>query len=88
MKGYPIVQYKGDAIFIPAGTPHQVQNLFGCIKAAGDFVCPENVERCIERMKEFRLLDTTYSNKAEILQIKILYHTIRVVIDELNPFNY
>lgn len=26
VKGYPIVQYSGDAIFIPAYAPHQVQN--------------------------------------------------------------
>lgn len=32
VKGYTIVQCLGDAVFIPAGAPHQVRNLHNCIK--------------------------------------------------------
>lgn len=32
VEGYAIVQCKGDAVFIPAGAPHQVRNLHNCIK--------------------------------------------------------
>lgn len=45
--GYPIVQCLGDAVFIPAGAPHQVRNLTSCIKVAEDFVSPENVSSCL-----------------------------------------
>lgn len=37
---YSFVQYLGDAVFIPAGAPHQVRNLLNCIKVAEDFVSP------------------------------------------------
>ena len=41
MRGWPIVQCEGDAVFIPAGAPHQVRNLQSCIKIAEDYVSPE-----------------------------------------------
>lgn len=40
IEGYCIVQCEGDAVVIPAGSPHQVQNIFNCIKVAADFVSP------------------------------------------------
>ncbi|EDW34380.1 GL21613 [Drosophila persimilis] len=46
VEGHPIVQCLGDAVFIPAGAPHQVQNLHNCIKVAEDFVSPENITHC------------------------------------------
>ena len=41
VQGYAICQCLGDAVFIPAGAPHQVLNLHSCIKVAEDFVAPE-----------------------------------------------
>ncbi|CAI8047712.1 Lysine-specific demethylase 3A [Geodia barretti] len=41
VQGWAIAQAVGDAIFIPAGAPHQVRNLCSCIKVAEDFVSPE-----------------------------------------------
>lgn len=41
VEGYAICQCLGDAVFIPAGAPHQVLNLHSCIKVAEDFVAPE-----------------------------------------------
>eukprot|EP00731_Ephydatia_muelleri_P021270 Em0013g997a len=38
VKGWAIAQCVGDAIFIPAGAPHQVRNISSCIKVAED-VC-------------------------------------------------
>lgn len=29
--GYPIIQCAGDAVFIPAGAPHQVRILYFCL---------------------------------------------------------
>lgn len=78
VEGYPIVQYLGDAIFIPAGAPHQVLNLHNCIKVATDFVSPENVSECLRLTHEIRMLSDKHSNHADKLQMKnILYHAVK-----------
>ncbi|KAJ7954567.1 Lysine-specific demethylase JMJ25 [Quillaja saponaria] len=51
---WTFIQKLGDAVFIPAGCPHQVRNLKSCIKVALDFVSPENVGECIRLTEEFR----------------------------------
>ncbi|CAF0777423.1 unnamed protein product [Didymodactylos carnosus] len=81
---YPIVQYLGDAVFIPSGAPHQVKNLHSCIKIAEDFVSPENIDRCLITTNEFRSLSKKHTNHADILQAKnILYYTVRDALDSL-----
>ncbi|VFQ77343.1 unnamed protein product [Cuscuta campestris] len=40
---WTFIQKLGEAVFIPAGCPHQVRNIKSCIKVALDFVSPENV---------------------------------------------
>jgi len=76
--GYPIVQCLGDAVFIPAGAPHQVRNLQNCIKIAEDFVSPENVSHCFHLTEEFRNLSETHTNREDKLQIKnIIYHAVK-----------
>uniref|UniRef100_A0A182MP00 [histone H3]-dimethyl-L-lysine(9) demethylase n=1 Tax=Anopheles culicifacies TaxID=139723 RepID=A0A182MP00_9DIPT len=78
VEGYAIVQCSGDAIFIPAGAPHQVRNLHNCIKVAEDFVSPENISHCLKLTNEFRHLSRTHSNHEDKLQIKnIIYHTVK-----------
>lgn len=78
VEGYPIAQCLGDAVFIPAGAPHQVRNLHNCIKVAEDFVSPENVSKCLRLTHEFRALSATHSNHEDKLQIKnILYHAVK-----------
>jgi lysine-specific demethylase 3 len=78
---YTIIQYEGDCIFVPAKTPHQVTNIFDCIKIALDFVTPENVSECFNLTNEFRLLSTRHANREDKLQIKsILYHTIKNLV--------
>ncbi|XP_052890260.1 lysine-specific demethylase 3A isoform X1 [Anopheles moucheti] len=78
VEGYAIVQCSGDAIFIPAGAPHQVRNLHNCIKVAEDFVSPENIAHCLKLTNEFRHLSRTHSNHEDKLQIKnIIYHTVK-----------
>lgn len=75
VKSYSIVQFLGDAIFIPAGALHQVLNLNDCIKVAEDFVSPENISECLKLTHEFRALSPTNEDK---LQVKnILYHTVK-----------
>lgn len=78
VEGYPIVQCLGDAVFIPAGAPHQVQNLHNCIKVAEDFVSPENITHCFHLTHEFRRLSHSHTNHEDKLQIKnIVYHAIK-----------
>lgn len=81
VEGYPIVQCLGDAVFVPAGAPHQVRNLHNCIKVAEDFVSPENVSHSFHLTQEFRELSDTHSNHEDKLQIKnIIYHAIKDAI--------
>ncbi|KAJ7951310.1 lysine-specific demethylase JMJ25 [Quillaja saponaria] len=63
-------QYLGEAVFIPAGCPHQVRNRKSCIKVALDFVSPENVGECIRLTEEFRLLPKTHRAKEDKLEVK------------------
>ncbi|XP_053960447.1 lysine-specific demethylase 3A-A isoform X1 [Anastrepha ludens] len=89
VEGYPIVQCLGDAVFIPAGAPHQVQNLHNCIKVAEDFVSPENITHCYHLTHEFRHLSHSHTNHEDKLQIKnIIYHAIKdcchILVSELD----
>ena len=47
-------QNLGDAVFVPAGCPHQVRNLRACIKVAQDFVSPESAGECLALAKQLR----------------------------------
>ncbi|XP_058001606.1 lysine-specific demethylase JMJ29 isoform X3 [Hevea brasiliensis] len=69
---WTFVQKLGDAVFIPAGCPHQVRNLKSCIKVALDFVSPENVGECIRLTEEFRLLPPNHRAKEDKLEITSL----------------
>ncbi|KAK6185777.1 hypothetical protein SNE40_007932 [Patella caerulea] len=78
VQGYTIVQCLGDAIFIPAGAPHQVRNLHSCVKVAEDFVAPEHLNHCFRLTQEFRQLSDTHSNHEDKLQVKnIIYHAVK-----------
>ncbi|KAL2550787.1 lysine-specific demethylase JMJ25-like [Forsythia ovata] len=65
-------QYLGEAVFIPAGCPHQVRNRQSCTKVAVDFVSPDNIQECIRLTKEFRLLPQNHRSKQDILEVKKL----------------
>lgn len=56
VQGLAIAQYAGDCIILPAGTPHQVRNIFSCIKVAEDFVSPQQISHCLHLSDEFRKL--------------------------------
>ncbi|KAM3285596.1 lysine-specific demethylase JMJ25 [Capsicum chacoense] len=76
-------QKLGEAVFIPAGCPHQVRNLKSCIKVALDFVSPENVGECIRLTEEFRILPQKHRAKEDKLEVKkmVLYALERAVAD-------
>ncbi|XP_020527897.1 lysine-specific demethylase JMJ25 isoform X2 [Amborella trichopoda] len=85
-------QHFGEAVFIPAGCPHQVRNRKSCIKVALDFVSPDNVEECVRLTEEFRLLPKSHRAKEDKLEVKkmVLYSVsaavreARQLITELN----
>ncbi|KAJ4850805.1 hypothetical protein Tsubulata_009800 [Turnera subulata] len=63
-------QHLGEAVFVPAGCPHQVRNRQSCIKVALDFVSPENVQECIRLTEEFRRLPKNHRSKEDKLEVK------------------
>ncbi|XP_050279578.1 lysine-specific demethylase JMJ25-like [Quercus robur] len=67
---WTFVQNLGDAVFIPAGCPHQVRNLKSCIKVALNFVSPENVGECIRLTEEIRTLPQNHRAKEDKLEVK------------------
>ncbi|XP_072493032.1 lysine-specific demethylase 3A isoform X1 [Notamacropus eugenii] len=91
VQGWAIVQFLGDVVFIPAGAPHQVHNLYSCIKVAEDFVSPEHVKHCFWLTQEFRYLSQTHTNHEDKLQVKnVIYHAVKdaVAILKANESGY
>ncbi|KAL7231079.1 hypothetical protein ACSBR2_009366 [Camellia fascicularis] len=81
---WTFVQKLGDAVFIPAGCPHQVRNLQSCIKVALDFVSPENVHECVRLTEEFRLLPNNHRAKEDKLEVKKMsLHAMKLAVEEL-----
>ncbi|XP_027329612.1 lysine-specific demethylase JMJ25-like isoform X2 [Abrus precatorius] len=76
-------QRLGEAVFIPAGCPHQVRNLKSCTKVAVDFVSPENVHECLRLTNEFRQLPKNHKAREDKLEIKkmIIYAVDQAVKD-------
>ncbi|KAG2667822.1 hypothetical protein I3760_15G132800 [Carya illinoinensis] len=81
---WTFVQNLGDAVFIPAGCPHQVRNLESCIKVALDFVSPENVAECIRLTEEFRTLPHNHRAKEDKLEVKkMAVHALSKIVKSL-----
>ncbi|CAJ1941402.1 unnamed protein product [Sphenostylis stenocarpa] len=76
-------QKLGEAVFIPAGCPHQVRNLKSCTKVAVDFVSPENIHECLRLTNEFRQLPKNHRAREDKLEIKkmIVYAIDEAVTD-------
>ncbi|KAL2333120.1 hypothetical protein Fmac_014333 [Flemingia macrophylla] len=68
---WTFIQNLGEAVFIPAGCPHQVRNLKSCIKVALDFVSPENIQECIRLTEEFRTLPSSHKANEDRLGIDV-----------------
>eukprot|EP00742_Colponemidia_sp_Colp-10_P012011 GILJ01013427.1.p1 GENE.GILJ01013427.1~~GILJ01013427.1.p1 ORF type:complete len:1131 (-),score=137.22 GILJ01013427.1:163-3555(-) len=84
--GWRFYQKLGDAVFIPAGCPHQVRNVRSCVKVAKDFVSPENIHRCVQITNEFRHLPTGHKNKQDKLQIgTMLYCAVKKLLEVVLP---
>ncbi|KAK9134741.1 hypothetical protein Syun_014071 [Stephania yunnanensis] len=81
---WTFVQQLGEAVFIPAGCPHQVRNLKSCLKVALDFVSPENVEECIRLTEDFRVLPENHRAKEDKLEVKkMALHAVKKAVRTL-----
>ncbi|XP_022716140.1 lysine-specific demethylase JMJ25-like [Durio zibethinus] len=77
-------QNLGEAVFIPAGCPHQVRNLKSCTKVAMDFVSPENIKECLRLTEEFRQLPKNHRAREDKLEIKkMIIYGIERALKEL-----
>ncbi|XP_028755290.1 lysine-specific demethylase JMJ25 [Neltuma alba] len=76
-------QKLGEAVFIPAGCPHQVRNLMSCTKVAVDFVSPENLHECLRLTNQFRQLPKNHRAREDKLEIKkmIVYAADQILKD-------
>ncbi|KAJ9072026.1 hypothetical protein DSO57_1031439 [Entomophthora muscae] len=72
VRPFLIKQKVGEAIIIPAGCPHQVRNLYPCIKIALGFVTPESAPVCVKLAKEFCMLPQGHTRNSDILNIPTL----------------
>ncbi|KAJ6737853.1 JMJC DOMAIN-CONTAINING HISTONE DEMETHYLATION PROTEIN [Salix koriyanagi] len=70
VEAWTFEQRAGEAVFIPAGCPHQVRNLQSCTKVAVDFVSPENIRECLRLTEEFRQLPVNHRAREDKLEIK------------------
>jgi len=87
VEGWAICQCLGDSVFIPAGAPHQVRNLYSCVKVAEDFVSPERIDHCFRMTQEFRHLSVKHTNHEDKLQVKnIIYHAVKDALTSLKHY--
>ncbi|KAL4590419.1 hypothetical protein LXL04_003348 [Taraxacum kok-saghyz] len=87
IEAWSFVQKLGDAVFIPAGCPHQVRNLKSCIKVALEFVSPENVSECIRLTEDFRLLPHNHKAKEDKLEVKkMALYAVEAAVNDLENF--
>nr|XP_014344947.1 PREDICTED: probable JmjC domain-containing histone demethylation protein 2C isoform X3 [Latimeria chalumnae] len=83
VKTLTVVQFLGDAVILPAGTLHQVQNLHSCIQVIEEFVSPEHLVESFHLTQELRPSkdEINYDDK---LQVKnILYHSVKEAVGAL-----
>ncbi|KAJ6333790.1 hypothetical protein OIU77_009635 [Salix suchowensis] len=83
VEAWTFEQRVGEAVFIPAGCPHQVRNLQSCTKVAVDFVSPENIRECLRLTEEFRHLPVNHRAREDKLEIKkmIIYAIDKAIVD-------
>ncbi|KAI3951850.1 hypothetical protein MKX01_021588 [Papaver californicum] len=85
---WTFVQELGEAVFNPAGCPHQVRNLKSCTKVAVNFVSPENVPECMRLSEEFHLLPQNHRAKEDKLEVKkMTLYAVKHAVDTVkNPY--
>ncbi|XP_008161454.1 probable JmjC domain-containing histone demethylation protein 2C isoform X1 [Chrysemys picta bellii] len=83
VKTCTIIQFLGDAIILPAGALHQVQNFHSCIQVTEDFVSPEHLVQSFHLTQELRLSkeEINYDDKMQVKNI--LYHAVKEMVRAL-----
>ncbi|KAJ3558933.1 hypothetical protein NM688_g640 [Phlebia brevispora] len=74
IRAYTICQSVGDAIFIPAGCPHQVSNTSDAMKIACDFLSPAGIGASQKLASEFRQQRIKHGWPADVLQLENLLY--------------
>uniref|UniRef100_A0A915C5Q0 JmjC domain-containing protein n=1 Tax=Parascaris univalens TaxID=6257 RepID=A0A915C5Q0_PARUN len=75
------VQCEGEAVFVPSGAAHQVQNIHSCIKVAEDFVAAEGLDHIWRVNEELR----SYKGKDDLLQVDtMMYRAMRWCVETLS----
>ena len=77
---WTFMQYDHEAVFIPAGCPHQVRNLRSCIKVALDFVSPEAAREVLVLSDEFAGI----ANEEKLQARLMLLHAAKQAADLLD----
>ncbi|KAK6781173.1 hypothetical protein RDI58_023357 [Solanum bulbocastanum] len=67
---WTFIQKLGEAVFVPAGCPHQVRNLKPFINVALDFISAENVNECIRLTEELRKLPRNHDSRKDKFGVK------------------
>ncbi|KAL4590312.1 hypothetical protein LXL04_003240 [Taraxacum kok-saghyz] len=77
-------QCLGEAVFIPAGCPHQVRNLKTCTKVTIDFVSPESIKECMRLKQEIHDLPIGHYAKEDKLEIdKMILHAMDKALTDI-----
>ena len=77
VQSYRFLQHEGEAVFVPAGCPHQVVNIRSSIKVAQDFVSPEHIGHCLALTEQFRALPRGHRRQEDNLGAKdIMLHAV------------
>ncbi|KAI0365278.1 hypothetical protein BV20DRAFT_1038982 [Pilatotrama ljubarskyi] len=84
VRPYLIHQRVGEAVFIPAGCPHQVANQANCIKIACDFVSPESIGVCLKLSSEFRAQRIARGWPLDVLPVVSMLYYAWTSCDSLN----
>uniref|UniRef100_A0A8C3R007 Probable JmjC domain-containing histone demethylation protein 2C n=1 Tax=Cyanoderma ruficeps TaxID=181631 RepID=A0A8C3R007_9PASS len=68
VKTCTVIQFLGDAIILPAGALHQVQNFHSCVQVTEDFVSPEHLVQSFHLTQELRLSkeEINYDDKLQV----------------------
>jgi hypothetical protein len=78
---WAFAQHDREAVFIPAGCPHQVRNLRSCLKVALDFVSPEAAEECLVLSAEFASMKNEEKLQARLMML----HAAQAAAHVLHP---
>jgi hypothetical protein len=76
---WTFMQYDHEAVFIPAGCPHQVRNLRSCIKVALDFVSPEAAREIMVLSDEFSSIANEEKLQARLMLLHAAKHATELL---------